>query len=95
MLIILLACQRIERGDAVYLIIPELDTVRHAVEGLDRRENIHRIAIHTETAAFELQLIIHVQSVYKPAQQLIPVDTHTPFQMRHFLGESLRVCHAI
>ena len=31
-----------------------------------------RIAIHTETAAFELQLIIHVQGVYKPAQQLIP-----------------------
>ena len=95
LLVVLLARLRVEGGDAVDLVVPELDAVGHAVERLDGGEDVHRIAVHPEASALELQLVIDVERVHEAPQQLVALDMHPSLDVRHLLGEGGRVRHAV
>ncbi|OAV74381.1 hypothetical protein Barb7_02134 [Bacteroidales bacterium Barb7] len=91
----LLPCLRTERGDALYLIPPELNAVRHPVEGFNGGEYIHRIPVSPKASAVEIYLVIGVERVHETTEQLVPLHRHPLLNMYHPFGKGGRVCHTV
>ena len=87
-----LAGQRIELGDPLDLVAPELDPLGHLGVG---REDIERVAAHAEGAAVEIDIVALELQVDQLAQQLVAVaDLADPQRHRH-LAVVLRRAQAV
>ena len=95
LLVYLLPGLRVERRNAIHLIVPELNTVGCPIKSFDSRKDIDRIPVYTKAAPVELYLIIDIKGIHETAQQFIPVYPHPLLQMHHFLSKGCRVRHTI
>ena len=86
---------RVEGGDSIYFVSPELYPVGHPLERLYSRKYVHGISAYPKAAALEVQLIVHIQRGDKLPEQLIPTDSHSLLDMDYLLGERSRIGHAI
>ena len=78
--------------DAVNLIVPPGDTQYIIRIG---HEYIHRIAFHTEVAAFQFDVIPDVQGIHELAQELVAFQFLALLQRNHTGCHCRRTSHAI
>ena len=68
--------------DTVHLVVPECHAHHVIAVG---HEDVHGVALHTECATLQVDVVAHVESVYEPAQQHVTRQYLSLVQMYHTL----------
>ena len=83
---------RVYLFDAVYLVSPENHPQQVVAVG---QVDVHRVALHAEVAARQVQVVAHVQTVHQPTQEHVAVERLARNDLDDVLVKVGGITHAV